>query len=74
MKSKKSKTQTKPSGQLKSKGQLEIERPVKERRNLRKQWRKDSEEERQGLKVQQAEIKVHLAGKASQSRMYEEAT
>ncbi|RXN17451.1 hypothetical protein ROHU_008023 [Labeo rohita] len=47
--------------QTKSRRQQEIERLVKERRQLKKQWRKAPEEEKEGINLLQAEIKNRLA-------------
>lgn len=44
----------------KSRRQQEIERLVKERRQLRKQWKKASDAEREGLQLLQGEIKTRL--------------
>lgn len=49
-----------PSTQTKSRRQQEIDRLVKERRILKKQWRKAAEEEREGINVLQVEIKSRL--------------
>lgn len=49
-----------PLIQSKSRRQQEIDRLVKERRQLRKQWRKTTETERVGLDELQAEIKQRL--------------
>ncbi len=49
-----------PSTQPKSRRQQEIDRLVKERRQLRKQWRKATEVGRVGLDALQAEIKQRL--------------
>lgn len=46
---------------IKSRRQQEIDQLVKERRLLKKQWRKASEEEKDGINVLQAEIKSRLA-------------
>ena len=46
-----------PATQPKSRRQCEIDRLVKKRRQLRKQWRKVTEMERVGLDALQAEIK-----------------
>lgn len=46
---------------LKSRRQQEIERLVKERRQLKKQWRKAPEEEKEGINLLQDEIKARLA-------------
>ncbi|XDV53670.1 hypothetical protein PO909_022108 [Leuciscus waleckii] len=54
-------TQKNPSVKLKSRRQQEIERLVKERRNLRKQWRKATEVERKGLEALQGDIKQRIA-------------
>ena len=43
-----------------SRRQREIEKLVKERRQLRKQWRKASEEEREGINVLQEELRSRL--------------
>lgn len=45
----------------KSRRQLEIEQLVKERRPLKKQWRKAPEEEKEGIDVLQTEIKNRLS-------------
>ncbi|TWW53206.1 hypothetical protein D4764_0188330 [Takifugu flavidus] len=45
----------------KSRRQQEIERLVKERRQLRKQWKKASDAEREGLQLLEGEIKTRLA-------------
>ncbi|XP_049449241.1 uncharacterized protein LOC125899203 [Epinephelus fuscoguttatus] len=45
----------------KSRRQREIEKLVKERRQLRKQWKKATEEEREGIKVLQEELRSRLA-------------
>ena len=45
----------------KSRRQQEIERLVKERRQLKKQWRKAPEEEKEGINLLQAEIKNRLS-------------
>ena len=45
----------------KSRRQQEIERLVKERRQLKKQWRKAPEEEKEGINLLQAEIKSRLS-------------
>ncbi|KAK7886737.1 hypothetical protein WMY93_026358 [Mugilogobius chulae] len=47
--------------QTKSRRQQEIEQLVKARRQLKKQWRKASEEEKDGINVLQAEIKNRLS-------------
>ncbi|TWW73419.1 hypothetical protein D4764_15G0008130 [Takifugu flavidus] len=49
------------TGPAKSRRQQEIERLVKERRQLRKQWKKASDAEREGLQLLQGEIKTRLA-------------
>ncbi|TWW73491.1 hypothetical protein D4764_15G0008850 [Takifugu flavidus] len=46
---------------LKSRRQREIERLVKERRCLRKQWKKAAEAERKGLEALQGDLKQRLA-------------
>ena len=46
---------------VKSRRQREMEKLVKERRNLRKQWKKDTEEERKGINVLQEELRSRLA-------------
>ncbi|KAJ8016038.1 hypothetical protein DPEC_G00002980 [Dallia pectoralis] len=46
---------------IKSRRQQEIERLVRERRQLRKQWKKASEAEREGLMLLQGDIKCRLA-------------
>ncbi|KAL7833600.1 hypothetical protein AOLI_G00285600 [Acnodon oligacanthus] len=45
----------------KSRRQQEIERLVRERRQLRKQWKKASDAQREGLMLLQGDIKCHLA-------------
>ena len=55
---KRKKTSTIPT---KSRRQQEIERLVKERRQLKKQWRKAPEEEKEGINLLQAEIKNRLS-------------
>ena len=45
----------------KSRRQQEIDRLVRERRNLRKQWKKASDPEREGLMLLQGDIKLRLA-------------
>ncbi|KAK0136753.1 Retrovirus-related Pol polyprotein from type-2 retrotransposable element R2DM [Merluccius polli] len=50
-----------PSIPSQSRRQQEIERLVKERRGLKKQWRKAPEEEKEGINVLQAEIKNRLS-------------
>ncbi|KAL1263729.1 hypothetical protein QQF64_006468 [Cirrhinus molitorella] len=54
-------TQKDPSVNLQSRRQQEIEQLVKERRNLRKQWRKATEVERKGLEALQGDIKQRIA-------------
>ncbi|KAK0148023.1 hypothetical protein N1851_012272 [Merluccius polli] len=54
-------TQKEPSARLKSRRQQEIERLVKERRCLRKQWKKATEVEREGIEALQGDIKQRLA-------------
>ena len=54
-------SQKEPSPHRKSRRQQEIERLVKERRCLRKQWKKATETERKGLEVLQGDIKQRLA-------------
>lgn len=49
-----------PTTQIKSTRQQEIDRLVKERRLLKKRWRKATEEEKEGINVLQAEIKNRL--------------
>lgn len=61
MKSKNLSAQKKPSVHLKSRRQQEIERLVKERRCLRKQWKKATEVERKGLEALQSDSKQRLA-------------
>ncbi len=41
--------------------QTEIDRLVKERRQLKKQWRKATEEEKEGINLLQEEIQSRLA-------------
>ena len=50
-----------PSIPTKSRRQTEIDRLVKERRQLKKQWRKATEEEKEGINVLQEEIQSRLA-------------
>ena len=50
-----------PSAPAKSRRQQEIESLVRERRQLRKQWKKASDTEREGLMLLQADIKCRLA-------------
>ena len=54
-------SQKEPSPHRKSRRQQEIERLVKERRCLRKQWKKATETERKGLEVLQGDLKQRLA-------------
>ncbi|KAJ8353668.1 hypothetical protein SKAU_G00212350 [Synaphobranchus kaupii] len=61
VRSKNPRTQKEPSAQRKSRRQQEIERLVKERRRLRKQWKKATEVERKGLEALQGDIKQCLA-------------
>ena len=61
VKSKNQRTQKEPSAHYKSRRQQEIERLVKERRCLRKQWKKATEVERKGLEALQGDIKQRLA-------------
>ena len=61
VKSKNPRTQKEPATHLKSRRQQEIERLVKERRSLRKQWKKATEVERKGLEALQGDIKQRLA-------------
>ncbi|KAM4567620.1 uncharacterized protein V3H82_011871 [Fundulus diaphanus] len=49
-----------PTISTKSRRQAEIDRLVKERRQLKKQWRKATEEEKEGINVLQEEIKGRL--------------
>ena len=48
------------SSPTKSRRQTEIDRLVKERRQLKKQWRKATEEEKEGINVLQEEIQSRL--------------
>lgn len=50
-----------PSIPTKSRRQAEIDRLVKERRQLKKQWRKATEEEKEGINLLQVEIQCRLA-------------
>ena len=50
-----------PPAPAKSRRQQEIEILVRERRQLRKQWKKASDAEREGLMLLQADIKCRLA-------------
>ena len=50
-----------PPVPTKSRRQAEIDRLVKERRQLKKQWRKATEEEKEGINVLQEEIQSRLA-------------
>lgn len=50
-----------PSAQPKSRRQQEMERLVKERRQLRKQWKKAAEAEKKGLEALQEDLKQRLA-------------
>ncbi|KAI5086482.1 hypothetical protein C0J45_23354, partial [Silurus meridionalis] len=50
-----------PSIPTKSRRQTEIDRLVKERRQLKKQWRKAIEEEKEGINLLQEEIRGRLA-------------
>ena len=50
-----------PSIPTKSRRQTEIDRLVKERRQLKKQWRKATEEEKEGINVLQEEIQSRLS-------------
>ncbi|KAK0148173.1 hypothetical protein N1851_012107 [Merluccius polli] len=54
-------TQKEPSAHLKSRRQQEIERLVKERRCLRKQWKKATEVEWEAIEALQGDIKQRLA-------------
>ncbi len=54
-------TQKEPSAHLKSRRQQEINRLVKERRCLRRQWKKATEVEREGIEVLQGDSKRRLA-------------
>lgn len=49
-----------PTIHTKSRRQKEIDRLVKERRQLKKQWRKATEEEQEGINLLQEEIKARL--------------
>ncbi|XP_035848687.1 uncharacterized protein LOC118493289 [Sander lucioperca] len=53
--------QATPSILTKSRRQTEIDRLVKERRQLKKQWRKATEEEKEGINLLQEEIQSRLA-------------
>ncbi len=53
--------QSTPSIPTKSRRQTEIYQLVKERRQLKKQWRKATEEEKEGINVLQEEIQSRLA-------------
>ena len=53
--------QSTPPAPAKSRRQQEIEILVRERRQLRKQWKKASDAEREGLMLLQADIKCRLA-------------
>ena len=46
---------------VKSRWQREMEKLVKERRNLRKQWKRATEEDREGINVLQEELRSRLA-------------
>lgn len=61
MRSKKTGTTKEPAAQSKSRRQQEIERLVKERRQLRKQWKKATDAEKAGLEALQNGIKQRLA-------------
>lgn len=61
VKSENRRTQEEPSAHLKSRRQQDTGRLVKERRCLRKQWKKASEVERKGLEALQGDIKQRLA-------------
>ncbi len=54
-------TQKEPSAHLNSRRQQEINRLVKERRCLRRQWKKATEVEREGIEVLQGDSKRRLA-------------